>query len=120
VYGVTQGEKAPVSAARIAKDQQVVEADLRDKDPEWFQTQGTENHPNKERTTQRFKRGSDATRTTRRARATQRVRVQTGEVTQGGSPIIHSNDRSSGVQAFAQEEAVFATDWCVWFIFMSS
>jgi hypothetical protein len=110
VYGVTQGEKAPMSAARVAKDQQVVEAVLRYKDPEWFQAQGSGNHPNKERTTQRAKRGSDATRTTRRACATQRVRVQTGEVTQGGNPIVHSNDRSSGAQAFPQGEAVLATD----------
>jgi hypothetical protein len=38
VYGVTQGEKAPMSAARMAKDQQVAEAVLRDKDQEWCQT----------------------------------------------------------------------------------
>jgi hypothetical protein len=35
VYGVTQGEKAPMSAARIAKDHQVAEAVLHDKDLEW-------------------------------------------------------------------------------------
>ena len=33
VYGVTQGKKAPMSAARMAKDQQKVESVLRDKDP---------------------------------------------------------------------------------------
>ena len=38
VYGVTQGNKAPMSAARMAKDQQVVEAVLRDKDPGWFRS----------------------------------------------------------------------------------
>ena len=81
VYGVTQGEKGPMSAARMAKDQQVVEAVLRDKDPEWFQVQGTGKHSNQERTTQRAKRGSDATRTIRRARATRRVRARKGKVT---------------------------------------
>jgi hypothetical protein len=111
VYGVTQVEKAPMSAARIAKDQQVVEAVLRDKDPGWFQAQGSGNHPNKERTTQRAKRVSDATRTIRRARATRRVRVRMGEVTQGGNPTVHSNDRSSsGAQAFPQGEAMLDTD----------
>ena len=30
-----------MSAASMAKDQQMVEAALRDKDPEWFQTQDT-------------------------------------------------------------------------------
>ena len=105
VYGVTQGEKAPMSAARIAKDQQVVDAVLRDKDPEWFQAYGTRNRPNKERTTQRTKRGSDTTRTTRRARATRRVRA----ATQGGNPTtVHSNDESSGEQALG--EAVLTTD----------
>ena len=39
VYGVTQGGKAPMSAARMAKDQQMAEAALRDKDPEWYQAQ---------------------------------------------------------------------------------
>ena len=38
-----------MSAARIAKDQQVVAAVLRDKDPEWFQAQET-GHPNTART----------------------------------------------------------------------
>ena len=37
VYGVTQGGKAPMSAARMAKDQQMAEAALRDKDPGWYQ-----------------------------------------------------------------------------------
>jgi hypothetical protein len=69
VYGVTQGEKVPMSAARIAKNQQVVEAVLRDKDSEWSQGQGTGNHPNKELTTQRAKLVSDATRTILRASA---------------------------------------------------
>ena len=87
-----------MSAARIAKDQQVVDAVLRDKDPEWFQAYGTRNRPNKERTTQRTKRGSDTTRTTRRARATRRVRVQPGIVTQGGNPVVHSDDESSDAQ----------------------
>ena len=64
VYGVTQGEKAPMSAARMAKDQQVVEAVLRDKDPEWFQAQGTGTHSNRKRTTQRAKQGSEAAGTT--------------------------------------------------------
>ena len=50
VYGVTQGEKAPMSAARMAKDQQVVEVVLRDKDPEWFQAQDTRLHSNRKRT----------------------------------------------------------------------
>ena len=39
VYGVTQGKKAPMSAARMAKDQQMAEAALRDKDPGWYQAQ---------------------------------------------------------------------------------
>jgi hypothetical protein len=111
VYGVTQGEKAPMSAARMAKDRQVVEAVLRDKDPEWFQAQGTGKHSSKERTTKRAKRGSDATRTIRRARATRRVRARRGEVTQGGNPIVHSKDRSShGAQTSPQGEALLATD----------
>ena len=95
VYGVTQGEKAPMSAARMAKDQHVVEAALRDIDPEWFQAQGTGKHSNQEHTTQRAKRGSDATRLIRRARATRRVRARRGEVTQESKPIVHSKDRSS-------------------------
>ena len=37
-YGVTQGEKS-MSAARMAKDQQMAEAVLRDKDPGWYQAQ---------------------------------------------------------------------------------
>ena len=102
VYRVVQGEKAPMSAARMAKDQQVADAVLRDKDPEWFQAHGPRNRSNKERTTQRTKRGSDVTCTTRRARATRRVRVQTGVVTQGGNPIVHSNDESSGAQALGE------------------
>ena len=36
VYGVTQWEKAPMNVARMAKDQQMVEAVLRDKDQEWL------------------------------------------------------------------------------------
>ena len=44
-------EKAPMSAARMAKDQQVVEAVLRYKDPEWFQAQGTGKYSSKERKT---------------------------------------------------------------------
>jgi hypothetical protein len=56
VYGVTQGEKAPMSAARMAKDQQVVEAVLHDKDPEWFQTQGT-GHSSTARITRRQGQG---------------------------------------------------------------
>ena len=35
--GAIQGEKALMSAARIAKDQQVAEAALSNKDPEWHQ-----------------------------------------------------------------------------------
>ena len=103
VYGVVQGEKAPMSAARMAKDQQVVDAVLRDKDPEWFQAHGLRNRSNKERTTQRTKRSSDATHTTQRVQATRRVRV----VTQGGIPIVHSNVESSGAQALG--EAVLTT-----------
>ena len=38
MYGVTQGSKAPMNAARMVKDQQVVEAVLRDKDPGWFRS----------------------------------------------------------------------------------
>ena len=36
IYGVTQEEKTPMSAARMVKDQQMVEAVLRDKDSEWL------------------------------------------------------------------------------------
>ena len=110
VYGVTQGEKAPMSAARMAKDQQVVEAVLRDKDPEWFQAQGTGKHSNQKRTAQRAKQGSDAARTTQRARTIRRVRAQRrGAVTQENDPIAHSKDRSG--QASPQgEAAVLATD----------
>jgi hypothetical protein len=90
VYGVTQGEKAPMSAARMAKDQQVVEAVLRDKDLEWFQAQGTGKHSNRERTTQRAKQGSDVTRTIQCARTTPRVRARRGGVTQGGNIIVYS------------------------------
>ena len=46
-----------MSAARMAKDQQVVEAVLRDKDLEWFQVQGTGIHSNRKLTTQRAKQG---------------------------------------------------------------
>ena len=66
VYGVTQGEKAPMTAARIAKDQQVAEAVLRDKDPEWFQAQETR-HSSTARTTGRAGSGGGVP-TTRRAR----------------------------------------------------
>ena len=104
VYGVTQGEKAPMSAARMAKDQQVVEAVLRDKDPEWFQAQGTGLHSNRKRTTQRAKQGSEAAGTTQRARATRRVRAPRGTATQAREPIVHSRDRSG--QAAPQGEAV--------------
>jgi hypothetical protein len=69
IYGVTQGEKAPMSAARMAKDQQVVEAVLRDKDREWFQGQGA-GHPSTARTTRRTgSAGADVARATRRVRA---------------------------------------------------
>ena len=81
-YGITQGEKGSMGAAGMAKGQQVVEAVLRDKDPEWFQAQGTGKHFNQERTTQRAKHGSGATRTIRRARATRHVRAQRDGVTQ--------------------------------------
>ena len=104
VYGVTQGEKAPMSAVRMAKDQQVVEAVLRDKDPEWFQTQDTGLHSNRKRTTQRSKQGSEVAGTTQRARATRRVRAPKGTATQAREPIVHSRDRSG--QAAPQGEAV--------------
>ena len=105
VYGVTQGEKAPMSAARMAKDQQVVEAVLRDKDPEWFLAQGTELHSSRKRTTQRAKQGSEAAgTTTQRARSTRRVRASRSSATQARAPIVHSRDRSG--QVAPQGEAV--------------
>ena len=54
VHEVIQGEKAPINAARMAKNQQVVKAVLRDKDPEKFQAQGT-GHSSTARTTRRVR-----------------------------------------------------------------
>ena len=68
VYGVTQGEKAPMSAARMAKDQQMVEAVLRDKDPEWYQAQNG-GYSESTRTTRRVRSGKEAV-IARRARTT--------------------------------------------------
>jgi hypothetical protein len=100
-----------MSVARMANDQQVVEAVLRDKDLEWFHAQGTGKHSSKERTTQRAKLGSDVTHTIRRACTTRHVRVRRGGVTQGGNTIVHSKDRSShSAQASPQGEANLATD----------
>ena len=87
----------------MAKDQQVVEAVLRDKDPEWFQAQGIGSHFNRKRTTQRAKQGSEAAGTTQPARETRRVRARRGTVTQAKEPIVHSRDRSG--QASPQGEA---------------
>ena len=57
-HGVdTDNSPSSVSEA-MAKDQQVVEAVLRDKDPERSQAQGTGKHSNRKRTTQRAKQGS--------------------------------------------------------------
>ena len=107
VYGVTQGEKAPMSAARMAKDQQVVEAVLRDKDPEWFLAQGTELHSSRKRTTQRAKQGSEAAgTTTQRARSTRRVRASRSSATQARAPIVHSRDRSGQVAPQGETETV--------------
>ena len=63
-HGVdTDNSPSSVSEA-MAKDQQVVEAVLRDKDPERSQAQGTGKHSNRKRTSQRAKQGSEATGTT--------------------------------------------------------
>jgi hypothetical protein len=107
VYGVTQGEKATMSAARMAKDQQVVEAVLCDKDPEWFQAQGTGLHSNRKRTTQQAKQGSEAVgTTTQRARSTRRVRASRGSATQTRAPFVHSRDRSGQVVPQREKETV--------------
>ena len=96
-----------MSAARMAKDQQVVEAVLRDKDPEWFLAQGTEVHSSRKRTTQRAKQGSEAAgTTTQRARSTRRVRASRGSATQARAPIVHSRDRSGQVSPQGETETV--------------
>ena len=41
------GKGADERGVRMAKDQQVADAVLREKDPEWFQAQGTELHSNR-------------------------------------------------------------------------
>ena len=58
---------APMSTARIAKDQQVAEAALRGKDPEWHQTQDI-GHTSTARTTRRAGSGGGVPCTTRRVR----------------------------------------------------
>ena len=73
-----------MSAARMAKDQQMVEAVLRDKDPEWYQTQSSGY--------------SELTRTTRRvgsvkeAMTARRARTRLGG---SGRQDVHNSDRRS-------------------------
>ena len=68
VYGVTQGENAPMSTARMAKDQQMAEAVLRDKDRGWYQAQDR-GYPRSTRTTRRVGSTDDALATRREGSA---------------------------------------------------
>jgi hypothetical protein len=92
VYGVNQGEKAPMGAARMAKDQQVAEAILQDKDPEWFQVHGTGH--------------SGTARTTRRVRT-----AGAGAGGKGGNTIVYRRiRRCNGALAPPPGEATIVAD----------
>ena len=63
-YGSRVWGKGANERSENGKGPASAEAVLRDKDPGWFQAQGTGKHSNhQERTTQRAKQISDATRT---------------------------------------------------------